>query len=134
MFFSPSSLTSSTPHSQMFPGTEGWPFPRHQGSCGRLMVWASSRPLWGLYGSSREFVQRVDVAYQLLHITQGLGHNSLGFLLYYTRLGEDMFGLLDDQRVFITDASSIGVIDLEQGEWNKWVLALSLEDRGTLQM
>ncbi|XP_038870774.1 divergent protein kinase domain 2B [Salvelinus namaycush] len=100
---------------QMFPGTEGWPFPRYQGSCGRLMVWASSRPLWGLYGSSREFVQRVDVAYQLLQITQGLGHNSLGFLLYYTRLEEDMFGLLDDQRVFITDASSIGVIDLEQG-------------------
>ncbi|XP_010888255.2 divergent protein kinase domain 2B isoform X1 [Esox lucius] len=100
---------------QMFPGTEGWPFPRYQGSCGRLMVWASSRPLWGLYGSSEEFFQRVDVAYQLLQITQGLGHNSLGFQIYYTRLEEDMFGLLDDQRVFISDASSLGVIDLEQG-------------------
>ncbi|XP_019896667.2 divergent protein kinase domain 2B isoform X3 [Esox lucius] len=100
---------------EMFPGTEGWPFPRYQGSCGRLMVWASSRPLWGLYGSSEEFFQRVDVAYQLLQITQGLGHNSLGFQIYYTRLEEDMFGLLDDQRVFISDASSLGVIDLEQG-------------------
>ncbi|XP_010888256.2 divergent protein kinase domain 2B isoform X2 [Esox lucius] len=103
---------------QMFPGTEGWPFPRYQGSCGRLMVWASSRPLWGLYGSSEEFFQRVDVAYQLLQITQGLGHNSLGFQIYYTRLEEDMFGLLDDQRVFISDASSLGVIDLEQGPTN----------------
>uniref|UniRef100_A0A4W5RNN5 Uncharacterized protein n=1 Tax=Hucho hucho TaxID=62062 RepID=A0A4W5RNN5_9TELE len=82
---------------QMSPGTEGWPFPRHQGSCGKLMVWA----------------------YQLLQITQDLGHNSLGFLLYYTR-------------VFITDASSIGVIDMEQGEWNEWLPALTLPEDGEI--
>ncbi|KAL0985417.1 hypothetical protein UPYG_G00156630 [Umbra pygmaea] len=99
----------------MFPGTECWPFPRYQCSCGRLMVWASSWPLQGLYCSMGDIHQRIDVAYQLLHITQGLGHNSQGFLLYYTRLDEDMFGLLDDQSVFITDDRSIGVIDLNKG-------------------
>lgn len=99
----------------MFPGTEGWPFPRYHGSCGRLMVWTSSRPLSGLHKAPIE--QRADAAYQLIQLTQGLSSNSLGFRLYYTRLGEDMFGLLEDGRVFITDASTIGVIDLEQGEW-----------------
>lgn len=97
---------------QMFPGTEGWPFPRYHGSCGRLMVWASGRPLSGLYGSSVE--ERADAAFQLLHLTQDLG-SRLGFHLYYTQLRDSMFGLQEDGRVVITDASTIGVIDLEHG-------------------
>ena len=32
--------------------------------------------------------------------------------------------------MFITDASSIGVIDLEQGEWNEWLPALMLPEYG----
>uniref|UniRef100_UPI003AAEB05D divergent protein kinase domain 2B n=1 Tax=Centroberyx gerrardi TaxID=166262 RepID=UPI003AAEB05D len=98
---------------QMFPSTEGWPFPRYHGACGRLMVSTSSRPLSGLYGASVE--QRADAAYQLIQLSQGLDSNSLGFRLYYTRLDEDMFGLLEDGRLLISDASTIGVIDLVQG-------------------
>ncbi|KAI4891292.1 hypothetical protein NFI96_023586 [Prochilodus magdalenae] len=98
---------------QMFPGTEGWPFPRYHGSCGRLMVWAGSRPLKKLYSAA--LAQRADAAYQLLHITQSLASNSLRFNLYYTTASEDMFGTVEDGRLFITDASTIGIIDLQEG-------------------
>ncbi|XP_072542333.1 divergent protein kinase domain 2B [Salminus brasiliensis] len=98
---------------QMFPGTEGWPFLRYHGSCGRLMVWAGSRPLKKLYTSP--LAQRADAAYQLLHITQSLASNSLRFNLYYTTASEDMFGTVEDGRLFITDASTIGIIDLQEG-------------------
>ncbi|KAL6484962.1 hypothetical protein MHYP_G00070070 [Metynnis hypsauchen] len=98
---------------QMFPGTEGWPFPRYHGSCGRLMVWAGSRPLKKLYSSP--LAQRADAAYQLLHITQSLASNSLRFNLYYTTASEDMFGTVEDGRLLIMDASTIGIIDLQEG-------------------
>ncbi|XP_056321539.1 divergent protein kinase domain 2B [Danio aesculapii] len=98
---------------QMFPGTEGWPFLRYHGSCGRLMVWAASRALRSLFSSPLE--RRADLAYQLLHITQSLSANSLRFRLFYTRIPEDMFGILEDNKVFIVDTSTIGIIDLQQG-------------------
>ncbi|XP_036401439.1 divergent protein kinase domain 2B [Megalops cyprinoides] len=98
---------------QMFPGTEGWPFPRYYGSCGRVMVWASTRPIRSLYGSPLE--TRADLAYQLLHVTQGLGSNSLRFRLYYTRVTEDMFATFEDGKLFIVDASTIGIIDQLEG-------------------
>lgn len=97
----------------MFPGTEGWPFPRYHGSCGRLVVWAGSRPLSTLRSALLE--QRADAAYQLLHIAEGLATNSLRFRLYYTQATEDMFGLAEDGRVLVVDASGIGVIDLQEG-------------------
>ncbi|XP_037395544.1 divergent protein kinase domain 2B isoform X2 [Pygocentrus nattereri] len=97
---------------QMFPGMEGWPFPRYHGSCGRLMVWAGSRPLKKLYSSP--LAQRADAAYQLLHITQSLASNSLRFNLYYTTASEDMFGTVEDGRLLIMDASTIGIIDLQE--------------------
>uniref|UniRef100_A0A8C8HWY0 Uncharacterized protein n=1 Tax=Oncorhynchus tshawytscha TaxID=74940 RepID=A0A8C8HWY0_ONCTS len=81
---------------QMFPGTEGWPFHRHQGSCGRLMVWASSRPLWG----------------------PAPQQPGLPALLYPARGGH----------------VHIGVIDLEQGEWNEWLPALTLQRMGRPMM
>ncbi|KAJ8247023.1 hypothetical protein GJAV_G00257890 [Gymnothorax javanicus] len=98
---------------QMFPGTEGWPFPKYYGACGRMMVWASTRPLKNIYGSALE--TRADIAYQLLHVTQGLSSNSLRFLLYYTRVYEDMFATFEDGKLFIVDASTIGIIDLLEG-------------------
>lgn len=99
----------------MFPGTEGWPFLRYHGSCGRMMVWAGSKPLRSLFSSPLE--RRADAAYQLLHITQSLSSNSLQFSLFYTRVSEDMFGTLDDSRVFIVDTSTIGIIDLQEGQF-----------------
>ncbi|XP_076857590.1 divergent protein kinase domain 2B isoform X2 [Brachyhypopomus gauderio] len=98
---------------QMFPGTEGWPFPRYHGSCGRLVVWAAARPLTDLYESS--LARRADAAYQLLHTTQSLASNSLRFNLYYTRVTDTTFGTTEDGRLSIMDASQIGIIDLQNG-------------------
>ncbi|KAM9486866.1 LOW QUALITY PROTEIN: uncharacterized protein dipk2b [Clarias gariepinus] len=41
---------------------------------------------------------------------------SIHFHLYYTRFTEDTFGIADDGRLFIMDASTIGIIDLQEGE------------------
>ncbi|MBN3288576.1 DIA1R protein, partial [Polyodon spathula] len=98
---------------QIFPGTEGWPFVRYYGSCGRMMVSTSTKPIRQSYGSSSETT--ADLAYQLLHVTQSLRTNGLNFLLYYTRVTDDMFGTFEDGRLFITDASTIGVIDKQEG-------------------
>lgn len=79
------------------------------------MVWAGSRPLRSLFKSPLQ--RRADIVYQLLHITQSLSANSLQFSLFYTSVSEDMFGTLDDSRVFIVDASTIGIIDLQEGQF-----------------
>lgn len=79
------------------------------------MVWAGSRPLRSLFNSPLQ--RRADIVYQLLHITQSLSANSLQFSLFYTSVSEDMFGTLDDSRVFIVDASTIGIIDLQEGQF-----------------
>ncbi|XP_066562921.1 divergent protein kinase domain 2B [Amia ocellicauda] len=98
---------------QIFPGAEGWPFPKYYGSCGRLMVSASTKPIKEFYGSSLE--TRADIAFQLLQITQSLRTNSLHFFLYYTTVSGSMFGTFEDGRLFVTDASTIGVIDKQEG-------------------
>ncbi|KAG2457066.1 DIA1R protein, partial [Polypterus senegalus] len=100
---------------QIFPGKEGWPFPRYHGSCGRMMVTAGTEPLRRYYGAPLETV--ADLAYQLLHITEFLRENGLSYLLYYTAVSADMFGTFEDGRLFITDASTIGVIDKQEGSW-----------------
>ena len=84
------------------------------------MLWTSSEPLSGLYGASYE--RKADAAYQLIQLTQGLDSNSLGYRLFYTRLHQDMFGVLEDGRLFVGDASTMGVIDLVQGERRRLVM------------
>lgn len=78
------------------------------------MVWAGCRPLRSLYQSP--LAHRSDAVYQILHITQSLASNGLHFQLYYTSVSEDLFGIAEDGRLFIMDASTIGIIDLQEGE------------------
>ncbi|XP_006638997.1 divergent protein kinase domain 2B [Lepisosteus oculatus] len=98
---------------QIFPGSEGWPFPKYYGSCGRVIVTTSTNPIKQFYSAA--FEARADVAYQLLSITQSLRTNGFNYVLYYTSVSEDMFGTFEDGRLFITDASTIGVIDKQEG-------------------
>lgn len=86
------------------------------------MVWAGSKPLRSLFSSPLE--RRADIAYQLLHITQSLSSNSLQFSFFYTNISGDTFGILDDSRVFIVDTSTIGIIDLKEGQfWLSYVFS-----------
>ncbi|XP_043928306.1 divergent protein kinase domain 2B isoform X1 [Protopterus annectens] len=99
---------------QVFPGSEGWPFPKYIGSCGRTIVIASTQPIKTFYNSTPDVV--ADIAYQVLHITNFLRNNDFNYSLFYTHVHSDMFGLVKDGRVLVTDASTIGVLDKQGGQ------------------
>ncbi|XP_043928307.1 divergent protein kinase domain 2B isoform X2 [Protopterus annectens] len=99
---------------RVFPGSEGWPFPKYIGSCGRTIVIASTQPIKTFYNSTPDVV--ADIAYQVLHITNFLRNNDFNYSLFYTHVHSDMFGLVKDGRVLVTDASTIGVLDKQGGQ------------------
>ncbi|XP_048396731.1 divergent protein kinase domain 2B [Stegostoma tigrinum] len=97
---------------QLFPGIEGWPFLRYFGSCGRVIVTPRTNPIREFYTASLEVI--VDIAYQLLQITHSLENNDLNYFFYYTSVHDKMFGTFEDGRLYITDTSSIGIIDKQK--------------------
>ncbi|XP_006001389.1 divergent protein kinase domain 2B [Latimeria chalumnae] len=98
---------------QIFPQGEGWPFPRYLGSCGRLIVTISTKPIKQFYNSLSGVA--ADVAYQLLYVTNALRTNDFRYFIYYNSVHEDMFGIFEDGHLFIADASTLGVIDRQEG-------------------
>lgn len=98
---------------QIFPGAEGWPFPKYLGSCGRLIVTASTRPLKEFYGSSSDVT--ADLALQLLTIIDFMMNNDLNYFFYFTHVDADTFGVFNNGQLFIQDASMLGVIDKQEG-------------------
>ncbi|MGH0126761.1 UNVERIFIED_CONTAM: hypothetical protein FKN15_040415 [Acipenser sinensis] len=48
--------------------------------------------------------------------TLSLRTNGLNYHLYYTGVRDDMIGMFEDGRLFITDATTIGVIDKQEGK------------------
>ncbi|XP_066478518.1 divergent protein kinase domain 2B [Tiliqua scincoides] len=98
---------------QIFPGAEGWPFPKYLGSCGRLIVTMSTRPLKEFYGSSSDIA--TDLALQLLTIIDSMRNNDLNYLFYFTHVDAGTFGVFNNGHLFIRDASTLGVIDKQEG-------------------
>ncbi|XP_053165353.1 divergent protein kinase domain 2B isoform X2 [Hemicordylus capensis] len=98
---------------QIFPGAEGWPFPKYVGSCGRLIVTTSSRPLKDFYGSSLEVA--ADLALQLLAVLDSMRNNDLNYFFYFTHVDAGTFGIFNNGHLFIRDASTLGVIDKQEG-------------------
>ncbi|KAM8977137.1 divergent protein kinase domain 2B [Pelodytes ibericus] len=99
---------------QIFPGAEGWPFPKYFGSCGRLFVSTSTKPLTAYNNSTPEVA--ADLTYQLLQIIHHLSNNDLNYFFYFTHLDMTTFGTFSDGRLFIRDASKLGIIDKQQGK------------------
>ncbi|XP_041066595.1 divergent protein kinase domain 2B [Carcharodon carcharias] len=97
---------------QLFPGAEGWPFVRYFGSCGRVIVTPWINPIREFYNASLEIA--ADIAHQLLQITHSLRNNDLNYFFYYTSIHDDMFGTFEDGRLYITDTSTIGIIDKQE--------------------
>ncbi|XP_062982629.1 divergent protein kinase domain 2B isoform X2 [Elgaria multicarinata webbii] len=97
---------------QIFPGAEGWPFPKYLGSCGRLIVTTSTRPLKEFYGLSPDIA--ADLALQLLAIIDSMSNNDLHYFFYFTRVDAGTFGVFSDGHLFIRDASTLGVIDKQE--------------------
>ncbi|KAM6097230.1 divergent protein kinase domain 2B isoform 2-T2 [Chlamydotis macqueenii] len=98
---------------QIFPDVEGWPFPRYLGSCGRLVVSASTRPLRDFYDATPEVA--ADLALQLLAVLRYLGNNDLNYFFYFTHVDAGTFGVFSNGHLFIRDASTLGIIDKEEG-------------------
>lgn len=96
---------------QIFPGAEGWPFPKYLGSCGRLFVSTSSHPLISLNDSAPEIA--ADLVYQLLQTIHHLSNNDLNYFFYFTQIDGSTFGTFSDGRLFVRDTSSLGIIDLQ---------------------
>ncbi|XP_042316808.1 divergent protein kinase domain 2B isoform X2 [Sceloporus undulatus] len=101
---------------QIFPGAEGWPFPKYLGSCGRLIVTISTRPLKAFYGASSDVA--ADLALQVLAVLESMTNNDLNYFFYFTRVDAGTFGVFSDGHLFIRDASTLGVIDKQEGsQW-----------------
>ncbi|XP_062940148.1 divergent protein kinase domain 2B isoform X1 [Cynocephalus volans] len=98
---------------QIFPGAEGWPLPKYLGSCGRVLVSTSTRPLQEFYGAAPD--QAADLAYQLLGVLESLRSNDLNYFFYFTHVDAGMFGIFNNGHLFIRDASALGVIDKQEG-------------------
>uniref|UniRef100_A0A4X1VEM5 FAM69 protein-kinase domain-containing protein n=1 Tax=Sus scrofa TaxID=9823 RepID=A0A4X1VEM5_PIG len=98
---------------QIFPGAEGWPLPKYLGSCGRFLVSTSTSPLQEFYGAPPD--QAADLAYQLLGILESLRSNDLNYFFYFTHVDASMFGIFNNGHLFIRDASTLGVIDRQEG-------------------
>lgn len=92
---------------------EGWPFPRYLGSCGRLVVSASTRPLRDFFGAAAEVA--ADLALQLLAVLRSMATNDLNYFFYFTRVDAGTFGVFSNGHLFIRDASTLGIIDKEEG-------------------
>ncbi|XP_004871597.1 deleted in autism-related protein 1 isoform X2 [Heterocephalus glaber] len=98
---------------QIFPGVEGWPLPKYLGSCGRLLISTSTRPLQEFFGAPPD--QAADLAYQLLGVLESLRSNDLNYFFYFTHVNAGMFGIFNNGHLFIRDASALGVIDKQEG-------------------
>ncbi|XP_063101829.1 divergent protein kinase domain 2B isoform X2 [Cavia porcellus] len=99
---------------QIFPGAEGWPLPKYLGSCGRLLISTSTRPLQEFYDSPPD--RAADLAYQLLGVLESLRSNDLNYFFYFTHVDANMFGIFNNGHLFIRDASTLGVIDKQEAK------------------
>lgn len=95
---------------QAFSQSEGWPFPHYYGSCGRIIVEEYVGQSLAYYEDS-PWEQRLDIAYQLLQISQMMTENTLDFALYMTDLNLDNFAVRKDGTVFLIDVENIVVVD-----------------------
>ncbi|KAK1167769.1 divergent protein kinase domain 2B, partial [Acipenser oxyrinchus oxyrinchus] len=70
-----------------------------------------------LCASSKELGQHIWKPLFSLELASELPRaNGLYYHLYYTGVRDDMIGMFEDGRLFITDASTIGVIDKQEGK------------------
>ncbi|XP_035224093.1 divergent protein kinase domain 2A-like, partial [Stegodyphus dumicola] len=124
-----------------FSQTEGWPFPHYYGSCGRIIVEEYVGKTLAYFENS-PWKQRIDIAYQLLQISQMLTENSLEFALYMTDVNMDNFAVRSDGTVLLVDIENIVIVDRlmvqkgknysgqlhQSGEFCKDCLSFSYED------
>ncbi|KAF0297207.1 Deleted in autism protein 1 [Amphibalanus amphitrite] len=95
---------------QAFPQSEGWPFPRYLGACGRLVMEQYVGPTLANFRDS-PWQQRVELALQLLEIADMLTTNDSDFNLYMTDVTADNLAVDADGRVHLVDVGRT---------WSSW--------------
>ncbi|XP_072034635.1 divergent protein kinase domain 2A-like [Amphiura filiformis] len=97
----------------IFPKSEGWPFPRYRGACGRFIVQEYiGKDLASYYKADWE--TRLDIAYQVMKIAEQFTYNEQEFGLYMTDVSFDNFAIDEEGKVFVVDAENIIVVDRRQ--------------------
>uniref|UniRef100_A0A8C0C1P4 Divergent protein kinase domain 2B n=1 Tax=Buteo japonicus TaxID=224669 RepID=A0A8C0C1P4_9AVES len=56
-----------------------------------------------------------DLALQLLAVLRSMGTNDLNYFFYFTHVDAGTFGVFSNGHLFIRDASTLGIIDKEEG-------------------
>lgn len=95
---------------QTFPPSDGWPFPEYLGSCGRLFVVTDAGvPLSKFYGTS--WLQRTNLAYQLMKLVDHLTTNREEFAMYLTDVTYDSFAVGTDGTIRVVNLKDVIVVD-----------------------
>ncbi|XP_071838169.1 divergent protein kinase domain 2A-like [Apostichopus japonicus] len=98
---------------QIFPQSDGWPFPRYLGACGRFIVEEKiDTPLYKFLEAS--WATRLSIALQVLQIAEKFTDNDLGYALYPTDITLENLAVTDKEEVMFIDAENILVVDREQ--------------------
>ena len=95
---------------QSFPPSEGWPFPKYLGACGRYIVEEYVGESLETYFYS-PWEERIDLAYQLLKIADLFTDNKSGYALYLGTVDYDSFAVNTEGKVIVTDLGNMLVVD-----------------------
>lgn len=99
---------------QTFPQSEGWPFPKYVGACGRFVAVESGyRPLHEFYEAA--WSDRANLALKLLLIAKKFTDNKSQYGLYWTDISYATFAVNEvSLDVVVVDGRNIMVVDLYQ--------------------
>nr|XP_002737149.1 PREDICTED: deleted in autism protein 1 homolog [Saccoglossus kowalevskii] len=106
--FNPEPLTT-----QVFSQSNGWPFPKFIGSCGRFVVLENvGKSLFYYY--SEPWQIRVDFAYQAFAIAEKFTNNEEDFALYMTDVTYENFAVNAKDELMMVDVENVIVVDKKQ--------------------
>ncbi|KAL4220702.1 Chromosome X 36 [Mactra antiquata] len=95
---------------QIFPASDGWPFPVYYGSCGMFVALSNSgKSIADFYNA--EWTVRAGIAHQLMKMADMLTNNKAEFSLYLTDVDKDMFAVDSNGVVRLVDLQNVLVVD-----------------------
>lgn len=98
---------------QAFPQTQGWPFPRYLGACGRIVAEQYlGKSLLEFYNS--DWSTRLKLSLQLLELCEVLTVGRDGFSLYLTDFSADNLVVDSDGRLYVVDVENAVIVDHHQ--------------------
>ncbi|KAK3095420.1 hypothetical protein FSP39_014457, partial [Pinctada imbricata] len=95
---------------QTFPASEGWPFPKYYGACGRFIVVENGGDSMEKYYNA-PFHVRADLAYQVMKIAERLTNTGGNFVLYWTDVSYENLVVDSAGKVMVVDVENVIVVD-----------------------